>query len=283
MQPTPAAAKPTPTATPVSTLQGNPAPTPTRAAPRIAVQSTTRIGGLNKQPIAQCTLINISLGGVLLFTHDQQKADALIQIELGPPIFPVPRLVRGRVAHVADAPEELLTVLRAKDKADKKKKGYLIGVEFTIMEKEAQQTLARFIRQKLREEQQRRAGDARLRSARDRVVRLNKVRAPRWAYLLGLLVGAYELVTSILNGANDLIVAARVGVALATFWFVGRIAAAVWYQLEGWRVPEATIVARTDGAAHTVDEVLADADSKLDLPPEEEVDAPPDPNEEAAA
>lgn len=282
MQPTPAAPPPTTTATPA------PAPTPTRAAPRIAVQSATRIGGLDKQPIAQCTLINVSQGGVLLFTHDHQKDDALIQIELGPPIFPVPRLVRGRVAHVADAPEELLAVLRDKDKADKKKKGYLVGVEFTFMEKEAQQTLARFIRQKLREEQQRRAegrpSDARPRSARDRVVRLDKVRVPRWAYLLGLLVGAYELVAGILNGDNDLIVAARVGVALATFWFVGRIAAAVWHQLEGWRVPETTIVARTDGAAHTVDEILADADSELDLPAEDADEPEVSPgNEDAAA
>jgi hypothetical protein len=267
----------------------SPQGTPTRAAPRIAVQSDTRISGPNKQPISQCMLINVSQGGALLFTHEQQKDDALIQIELGPPIFPIPRLVRGRVAHIADAPEELLAVLRDKGKADKKKKGYLVGIEFTVMEKEARQTLARFINQRLREEQQRRAADRpdapRPRSARDRVVRLDKARVPRWAYLLGLLTGAYELVAGLMNGDNDLVIAVRVGVALATFWFVGRIAAAVWNQLESWRVPEATIVARADGAAHTLDEVLADADSELDLPPTDNADAPrapPETDEEAA-
>src|SRR5579875_2523089 len=135
------------------------APTPTRKAPRIAVQSDSRIGKDGKAPIYQSTVLNISMGGVLLFTHAPQKQDAVVQIELGAPVFPISRLVRGRVAHIADAPEELLAVLHEKGKAERKKKGYLVGIEFTHIEKDDRQTLSRFIRQRLREEQKRRAAE----------------------------------------------------------------------------------------------------------------------------
>jgi hypothetical protein len=269
MQPTPAEQTPPP------------APTPTRKAARIALQSDSRIGTDGKAPIFQSTILNVSMGGMLLFTHTAQKQDAVIQIELGAPVFPISRLVRARVAHVADAPEELLAVLHDKGKAEKKRKGFLIGVEFTHIDKDDRQTLTRFIRKKVREEQKRRANergesdDARPRNARDRVVQLQRARVPRLAWLLGFLIGTFELITGIWQGADNFDIALHVGLALATFWFVGRIAAAVWNQLEIWRMPDATIVARTDGTASDLDEVLADADSELDLAPEDdEVEEP---------
>jgi hypothetical protein len=274
------------TPTTPGTQDAVPAATPTRKAPRIAVQSASRIVGDGKAAINRSMILNVSLGGALLFTHGTQKEGESIHIELGQPIFPIPRQVRGRVAHVADAPEEILTLLRDKGYADKKKKGYLLGIEFTHVEREDRQTLEHFIRQKVREEQQRRAeerGDGeRPRSARDRLMRTEGLRTPRWAYLLGALAGMFVLATGIAQGDDELTVALHVGIALAAFWVLGRIAATIWDQLDASAPPDATIIAHTDKPITDVDEALADADSMLDLPPEEEENGPaPDPSPSA--
>lgn len=261
-----------------TTTDATPAATPTRKAARIAVQSASRIVGDGKNTINRSMILNVSLGGALLFTHGAQKAGEVIQIELGPPIFPIPRQVRARVAHVADAPDEIVTLLRDKGYADKRKKGYLLGIEFTHVEREDRLTLERFVRQKLREEQQRRAeerGDGeRPRSVRDRIMRTEGPRTPRWTYLLGALVGMFVLATGISQGDDSLAVALHVGIALAAFWVLGRIAATIWDQLDASAPPDATIIAHTDKSIVDVDEALADADSMLDLPPDEEEDGP---------
>lgn len=249
-----------------------PKPTPTRKTPRITVETKTRIGA--KAPVVQSTVLNVSAGGALIYTDTKQVEGTDIKIELGPPIFPVARLVQGCIRHVDDAPEEMVTSLFERGKIAKKKRGYLLGVEFIAVEKEDRLTLARFVKLRAREERERRlagrAGEQQMHSARDRTVQVGPVTIPSWAYLLGLLTGAYALISGILGGASDVDVAIHVGAALATFWFVGRIAANVWHQLEGWRANENLIVATTDGTEESLDEVLADADSALDLPDDED-------------
>lgn len=249
-----------------------PKPTPTRKAPRITVETKTRIGA--KAPIVQSTVLNVSAGGALIFTDTKQIEGTDIKIELGPPIFPVARLVQGCIRHVDDAPDELVTSLYERGKIAKKKRGYLLGVEFIAVEKEDHLTLARFVKLRAREERERRLsgreGDQQMHTARERTVQLPPAAIPAWAYLMGLLTGAYELISGIFNGASDLDVAMHVGAALATFWFVGRVAATVWNQLEGWRATDNLIVATTDGTEESLDEVLADADSALDLPDDDD-------------
>jgi hypothetical protein len=273
-----------PMPTPVTT-DAAPAATPTRKAPRIAVQSSSQIVGEGKANVNRSMILNVSLGGALLFTHGPQKSGEVIQIELGAPIFPIPRQVRGRVAHVADAPDEILTLLRDKGYADKKKKGFLLGIEFTHVEREDRQTLERFIRQQLREEQERRTEERgngqRPRSARDRVMRTEGPRTPRWAYMLGALAGMFVLATGIAQGDDSLLVALHVGIALIAFWVLGRIAATIWDQLDASAPADATIIARTDKPITDVDEALADADSALDLLADEEEDPTPNPSPSA--
>jgi len=245
-------------------------PTPTRDNARVQVQATTRLSTGGREPIYQSTVLNVSMGGALIFSNSKLKDDALVQIELGAPIFPISRLVRARVAHVVDAPDEVLAILREKGKADKKKKGYLIGVEFTYMESDDRQTMQRFIKQQLHDEKQRRieegGGAEAKHTARERVVQLRPASIPDWAWAIGLCVGLYEFFSGWFGGVGSWSIALHVGAALALFWFVGRIAAAIWNQLEAWRTPDATIIAHTDGTATDLDEVLADADSELDLP-----------------
>jgi hypothetical protein len=244
-------------------------PTPTRESARVQVQTTTRLRTGGKEPIYQSTVLNVSMGGALIFSNSKLKDDALLQIELSAPIFPISRLVRARVAHVAEAPDEVLAILREKGKADKKKKGYLIGVEFTFMEPDDRQTMQRFIKQKMHDEKKRRieegGGDEAKHTARERVVQLSPASIPEWAWAIGLCVGLYEFFSGWFGGVGSWSIALHVGVALVLFWFVGRIAAAIWNQLEAWRTPDATIVAQIDGTEIDLDEVLADADSQLDL------------------
>jgi hypothetical protein len=255
-----------------------PAATPTRGNARVQVQATTQINTGNKAPIYGSTVLNLSMGGALIFSHARLQENALLGVELGPPVFPISRLVRARVAHIKEAPEEVMTILRQKGKADKKKRGYLIGVEFTYVEPDDRQTMERFIKQQLREEKQRRidegGGEETKHTARERVVQLNPAAVPNWAWALGFFVGLYEFVSGWLAGAGSWGIALHVGAALLLFWFVGRIAAAVWNQLEAWRTPDATIVAHIDGTETNLDEVLADADSELEVPEVTEPDKP---------
>jgi hypothetical protein len=249
-----------------------PAPTPTRGNARVQVQATTQINAGAKVPVYGSTVLNLSMGGALIFSHARLKEDALLGVELGPPIFPISRLVRARVAHIKEAPDEVLTILRQKGKAHKKKKGYLIGVEFTHMETDDRQTMERFIKNHLRDEKRRRieegGGEEAKHTARERVVQLNPATVPHWAWGLGLFVGLYEFISGWMDGVGSWGIALHVGAALLLFWFVGRIAAAVWNQLEAWRMPDATIVAHIDGTETDLDEVLADADSELEVPDE---------------
>lgn len=249
--------------------------TATRRAARIELQSESSISAGGNAPFYPSVVLNVSEGGALIFTHTKQREGANIQIELGEPVFPVSRLVRGHISHVGDAPEELLLLLRDKEKADKEQGGYLLGVEFTYIDKADQKTLKSFIRQRTREEMQRRAntpGGGKGRTARHRMVRLKKTQVPAWAFLLGFFTGAYELTTGLLHGDDDTTVIVHAGAALLTFWVVGRIAVTVWYQLDAWRATEATIITHVTDPSGDVDHALADADTQLTV--EEPAEAP---------
>ncbi len=236
------------------------------------LHSTTQISTGGKEPVYQSTVLNVSMGGALIFSNSKLKEDAALQVELGTPIFPISRLVRARVTHVADAPDDVLEILREKGKADKKKKGYLIGIEFTYIEPDDRQTMERFIKGQLHDEKKRRMdqgiGDEAKHTARERVVRLKRAPVPNWAWGLGFGVGLYEFVSGWFSGVGSWAITLHVGAALVLFWFVGRIAAALWNQLEAWRTPDATIIAHVDGTETNLDEVLADADSELEVPDE---------------
>lgn len=250
------------------------APLPTRRSPRITVEADTRIGAADKMPLFPSVVLNVSEGGALIFTHHQQREGAHIQMELGEPIFPTSRVVHGRIAHVADAPDELLMVLRAKEQAEMDKGGYLLGIEFVALTDEVQMTLQRFIAQRTWEERQRRTGEdgtVQQPTARDRKFRPKRVRVPTWAYMLGLFMGAYILVTGLLQGASETDIALHTGVALAASWGMGRLAVILWPMLEGWRTPDATFTIRADKLGNGV--TLADADTEL---------TPPAPNENPA-
>ncbi|MBA3826520.1 MAG: PilZ domain-containing protein, partial [Ktedonobacterales bacterium] len=190
-------------------------PTPTRHNPRVQMQANTQLKLGAKAPIYQSTVLNVSLGGALIFSNSQLKEDDLLQIELGAPIFPISRLVRARVAHIVDAPEDVLTILRDKGKADKKKKGYLIGVEFTYIEPDDRQTLERFIKQKFQDEKKRRIiegdGEEAKHTARERVVYLKPAPVPAWAWGVGLGVGLYEFFSGWFSGVGSWNIAVHVG------------------------------------------------------------------------
>ena len=252
--------------------------TATRRAARIELESDSGIRSNENAPFYPSVVLNVSEGGALIFTHTKQREGANIQIELGEPIFPISRLVRGHISHVGDAPEELLLLLRDKEKADKEKGGYLLGVEFTYIDNADQKTLKRFIRQRTRDEMQRRAKDPtskKNRTARHRMIRLKKAQVPAWAFLLGFFTGAYELTTGLLHGDDETSVIVHTGAALLTFWVVGRIAVAVWYQLDAWRATEATIITHVDGPVSDVDQALADADTHLTVEEEAEASSAP--------
>jgi len=253
-----------------------PPPTPTRRTPRVQVQGPTRISLGGKEPVYHSSVLSVSMGGALIFSNAKLQEDALLQIELGTPIFSVSRLVRARVAHVNDAPADVTAILREKGKADKKRKGYLIGVEFTYMEPDDRQVLQRFIKQQLHDEKKRRVddqtGEETKHTARERVVHLKPAPVPTWAWGLGFVVGLYEFVNGWVQNASSWQIALHAGVALLVFWFVGRIAAFVWNQLEAWRLPDATIIAHTDGSDTDQDAMLVDADSELHHPDNEEGD-----------
>ncbi len=274
-RPSPAPSPATTPPPPAMPEEGAPPATPTRTTPRITVQSTGKLGKDKREPYLNCVVLNVSTGGTLLFSPVKQIKDERVQIELGQPIFPVSRLMHGRIAHCAGAPPELLAVLGSKALIPSKvKHGYLVGIEYTHIEREDRQTLDRFIRQRLQEERKHRAdlpeNLKKMHTARDRIVYLEKAKVPIWAYVLGFLIGTYELVTGILQGDSDLTIVLHVGVTLGVFWLIGRVAASVWNELDTWRVPAQTIVAHSDGTAETLDEILADADSELDqLEPEE--------------
>jgi hypothetical protein len=257
-------------------------PTPTRKAPRISVQSSARISTGRKLPVNPCIVLNVSAGGALLYSDAPIDEGTIIQVELGEPIFPIPRLVSANVKHLDKAPDDFLTSLIEKGKIPAKSKGYLLGVEFVKLSEEQRRTLTKFIQMHVREEQRRRAAakgveELQLRTARDRVFRLEKPRVPTWMYAIGLLVGAFEIVTGIFNGMDDGTIAWHAGVPMAICWVVGRVTVEVAGRLEP--IPEeATIIAATDGEFDDIDELLADADSALDKPPEpSEADDEPDP------
>lgn len=253
-------------ATPLATK-----PTPTRKAPRISVQSSARISTGRKVPVNPCIVLNVSAGGALLFSEAPIAEEMVIQVELGEPIFPIPRLVGACVKHLDKAPDDFLASLIERGKLPAKSKGYLLGVEFVRLSEEQRRTLTKFIQTHVREEQRRRVAakgdDAfQLRTARDRVFRMEKARVPTWMYTLGLLVGAFEIVTGIVTGMNDGAIAWHAATPMAICWVVGRATIAIVAWLEP--VPEeATIVAATDGEFDDINEVLADADTELDKPP----------------
>jgi hypothetical protein len=260
--------QPSVTTTTITTTQTATEETPKRQSPRVAVQSDSRIGVGDKKPISISVVLNISDGGVLMFTHSKHQEGASIQIELSEPIFPVARLVRGRIAHIAAVPEDLLAALRDKGKADKKQEGYLLGIEFISMDDDTRKTLDRFIHQRLQQEKKRRTeenGEDKQHTARERKMRLKKAQVPAWAFMLGFLVGSYEVVSGILNNLDDTTIIWHAGLALLTFYAVGRIAVAVWTQLDAGRDTEATIIARLDHPVSDVEEALADADTEIDL------------------
>lgn len=251
-----------------------PAPTPTRANARIAVQTKARISAGAKTPVYESIVLNVSMGGALIFTEAKHEQGTTIQVELGLPIMPVPRLVRGRIAHIDPAPDDVLAMLVAKGRLTEGRKGSLLGIEFISLEKDVRLTLSRFIEARMREEQERRtagnSGGSRRRTARDRVLFEDRRHVPSWAYTLGLLTGSFILINGIISNQDSNDILKYVGLAMGGFWVTGRVAIGVWSQLEAERPPEAMIIAKTDGMTNDVEEVLADADSALDLPPEDE-------------
>ena len=255
-----------------------PKPTPTRQTPRINMQSTARISSGRNLPVTPCLVLNVSKGGALIFSGANIEPETIIQVELGPPIFPIARLVSATVKHVDPAPDHLLLSLRTSGKIPAKSGGYLLGVKFNEMTNEQQQTLLTFIQKHVREEQQRRAatkgedGQA-VRTALNRKMRLEKPRLPAWVYAAALLVGAFEIVAGIFTGSNESDIAWHAAVPMALIWVVGRITMAVYLQLDDGPPAETEIVATLSGMETNIDEVLADADSELDKAPPVEPDS----------
>ncbi len=247
-----------------------PEKTPLRANPRISLERKTKYGIAGKSgkvPTSAGIVLNVSLGGALLYSSQAVKADTLIQVELGEPIFPVPRIIPAIVKHTVPAKEEMLLSLANRGLIDSKQKGYLIGVEFAYLKDELRATLLKFIKAEIKKEEERRAAEGKSKStARDRELLAKPPVVPIWAYALGMLTAAVIIVYGILLGEDELTTAIHGMLALAVFWLMGRMSAWIWNHLEIWRPTEATIVATTDGATEDIDDVLADADSQLKMP-----------------
>lgn len=235
--------------------------TPLRTAPRVAVNTSAKIGTApQKPPISQSRVLNVSTGGALLLANARQTEGATIYIELGPPVFAEPALLAARVAHVDPAPPHLAALLAESGKPGAKRGAlYLLGVQFVNLSPEHAKTIAAFVRQRVELERKRRGDESH--SARDRAPQTRRIETPRWAYALGLVAGLYRGLTGLAAGENDLTVALTVLATLGLAWFAGRCYAAVWAQLETWHAPEAIVIAHQ--AAIADDGTIPDADSTL--------------------
>jgi len=258
------------------------APTPTRKTPRISVQSKGRISLGRKLPINPCMVLNVSAGGALLFAEKPVEEGTVMQVELGAPIFPVPRLISVTVKHLERASNAVLAALVEKGRIAEKTKGYLLGVEFVRLDEEQRGTLTKFIQSHIRDEQRRRAArgtDGQVHTALDRTIHVERPAVPGWVYSIGLVIGAFEIITGIMQGQSDVDIAWHAGVPMAVIWAVARISVELLGRLAPETPPDAEIVAETDDSATGIDDILSDADSLLDkLPAEEEAQGEDDPS-----
>lgn len=250
--------------------------TPLRANPRISLEkkmSYSVAGKTGKVPTSAGIVLNVSTGGALLFSSQAVKAETLIQVELGAPIFPVPRILPAIVKHSVPAQEDMLRSLVIRGLIGPKQKGFLIGVEFAYLKDDLRNSLVKFIKAELKKEEERRQSNGKIGStARDRELLAKPPIVPIWAYMLGMLTAATSIIYGVVRGEDELTTAIHGMLALAGFWILGRISAWTWNQLEIWRPTEATIVATTDGATADIDDVLADADSQLTMPDDDDSD-----------
>lgn len=255
-------------------------PTPLRKAPRIDVQSAARFGVGEKAPVSPSIVLNVSTGGALLFSPLSVPENITMQIELGSPIFAEPRLVVAKVTHCAAAQPELLKLLTEQGKLPAKSKGFLLGVEFVNQPADQLMQITAFIQTQIHKEQKRRAGAManarRIHTARDRALHSEHLIIPRWIYALGVMIGAGVITTGILHGDDEARIALHAGVPMLILWVTTRISLGAYTRIVPLFISQFEIIAQSDGTTSNLTAILADDDSRLDLPstqpdePEEE-------------